>query len=185
MNQETAAKGQLIELRAKGWSYEKIARHTGIDQKKLLAWGIRYKDCIDAEREINRAALEESRRLRASATEQPTEQQSHFYNVDGYPDQSVPKSKTQRPKSRVSERSPLPRGEGQGEGQTSAGSPPEGAAQESYFHNLKGRGSSAPASVRRTRKRPCGKTCQFKTKFRKLLRHPVVRAAIRYAVFKH
>ena|SRR5881628_1836023 len=84
MNRETAAQAQLIELRAKGWTYEKIARHTGIDQKKLLAWGIRYKDFIDAEREIIRAALEETRRRRAEASKQPARPQTHrstFQNV--------------------------------------------------------------------------------------------------------
>src|SRR5688500_19105690 len=84
MNNETKLKGQLIELRGKGWSYEKISRHTGIDRLVLLRWGMLYKDCIDAEREINRSTLEEIRRLRSQTLDlQPIQQESHFYNLRG------------------------------------------------------------------------------------------------------
>lgn len=93
MTNETKAKGQLIELRGKGWSYEKISDHLGIDYKTLRRWGLIYKNCIDAEREINRSTLEEIQRLRAQTLDvEPVQQQeSHFYNLRG---ESPPTSTT-------------------------------------------------------------------------------------------
>jgi hypothetical protein len=142
MTNETKAKGQLIELRGKGWSYDKISRHLGIDRPVLLRWGMLYKDCIDAEREINRTTLEEVRRLRAATLDlEPITQESHFYNLPG---ESHPELKTRnrKPETRNS-------------------------------NSRKSRRSNAKAG---------GSKLRF---VRRLARSPLVRAAIRYAVFKH
>ncbi len=131
--------GQLIELRGKGWTYEKIARHTGIDRKILLAWGMRYKDCIDAEREINRATLEEIRRLRASAAAEPPRQESHFYNLPG-----------------------------------------EGRPESSIVN----RKSQIRTLTRKRRARPQRLRVSVVKRVRGLLKSPLVRTAIRYAIFR-
>jgi hypothetical protein len=84
MNNATRLKGQFIELRGKNWTYDKISRHTGIDKIILLRWGRVYRDCILAEREINRSTLEEMRRIRSHTLDlEPIQQESHFYNLRG------------------------------------------------------------------------------------------------------
>jgi hypothetical protein len=137
---DTATKAQFIDLRARGWSYDKIARHTGISKPTLLKWGREFADDIE--------------------------------NL---------KSDYISPRTAF----------------------PDGTAQESYFHNLPGESNqtSTPERVRRRRaktntSRPivtkqkrgrvkADRLSRLRGKFRKLLKSPVVRAAIRYAVFKH
>jgi len=144
MNNETRLKGQLIELRGKGWSYEKISRHLGIDRPILLRWGMLYKDCIDAEREINRTTLEEIRHLRSQTLDLEPVQESHFYNLRG---ESQPEFKTQNRKRKTRKS--------------------ESRSQKSSIVNRK------------------SKISGLRRRFRKLLKSPLVRAAIRYAIFKH
>jgi hypothetical protein len=149
MNNETKLKGQLIELRGKGWSYEKMSRHLGIDRLVLLRWGMIYKDCIDAEREINRSTLEEIRRLRSQTLDlEPIQQESHFYNLPG--ESRISTTQTRGPRS--NRRVPI------------TTTPKRGRRRQSKIANRK---SKIVAGVR------------------KLARSPLVRAAIRYAVFKH
>lgn len=150
MNNETKLKGQLIELRGKGWSYDKISRHLGIDRLVLLRWGMVYKDCIDAEREINRSTLEEIRRLRSQTLDlEPIQQESHFYNLRG-------------------ESHPL---------------------NLARNRNLNRRVSPSPLPQRRKRSarpaKPSTLGKRLSTRVRKLARSPLVRAAVRYAIFKH
>jgi hypothetical protein len=130
---DTATKAQFIDLRARGWSYDKIVRHTGISKSTLLTWGREYAADIET--------------LKADY---------------------------------ISPRAAFP----------------DGTAQESYFHNLEGAltdndESTGKAPKARKQKKPKN-TNSFRSGigkvrrgFRKFMRLPAVRAAFRYAVFKH
>ena len=129
---DTATKAQFIDLRARGWSYDKIARHTGISKTTLLTWGREFAADIE--------------NLKADY---------------------------------ISPRTAFP----------------DGTAQETYFHNLPGESLpkvSVPArKPRRTTRSGRHSTLnkklstKLRRRFRKLLNSPVIRAALRYAIFKH
>jgi hypothetical protein len=77
---DTETRAQFIDLRAKGWSYSKIARHTAISRRTLVNWGRLYTDDI---------AHLKSDYLRStspfSAGPEGPAHETYFHNLEGYP----------------------------------------------------------------------------------------------------
>lgn len=138
---DTATKAQFIDLRARGWSYDKIARHTGISKPTLLNWGREYAADIET--------LKADYISPRTAFPDGTAQESYFHNLPG---ESTPISTTQK---RGLDHNP----------------------------NLNRRNAAKPdKSKLQNRKSKIG---SLRRGFRKFMRSPIVRAAIRYAVLKH
>ena len=187
MNNETKLKGQLIELRGKGWSYDKISRHLGIDRPVLLRWGMLYKDCIEAEREVNRATLDELRRLRADTLDVQPIQESHFYNLRGESAPTLSLTPNRKPRRNASRtgRNPTrthnPR--------TSRRNPNPRSRVSRRRTSRRHPNPTRNPNRRRKSKSPIvnrkSKMGGLRRRFRKFMRSPLVRAALRYVIFKH
>jgi hypothetical protein len=96
----TETRSQFIDLRARGWSYNKIVRHTGISKNTLLRWGQEYQADIERLKHdylIPDAALEGVN----GAPQEDAAQESYFHNLEGFPADSADESKVQNPKSKI------------------------------------------------------------------------------------
>lgn len=152
---DTATRAQFIDLRARGWSYEKITRHTGINKNTLVKWGREYQKDIEtlkADYISPRVAFPDG-----------TAQESYFHNLEGEGESTTKTQSREERSEQVSRRESGPVRSREGV----RAKRPKGPKRRKESNRLK-------AGLRTVR-----------TKFRKLMRSPVVRAAIRYAVVKH
>jgi Homeodomain-like domain len=88
---DTQTRSQFIDLRARGWSYRKIAQHTGISKTTLLRWGQEYQ--ADIERLKHDYLVPFSNGAPPEAAEGPA-QESYFHNLEGFPSHDLTVSRS-------------------------------------------------------------------------------------------
>jgi hypothetical protein len=173
---DTATKAQFIDLRARGWSYDKIARHTGISKTTLLNWGRTYAEDIE-----NLKSDYISPRI---AFPDGTAQETYFHNLEGYPAEPAQDLSDLGGRERNSPQVKVPQARDRVRGERTS---------QSYFHNLPGESAPEPKTrnhklktrrpkTRRSRLSTLSK--RLSTRLRRLARSPLVRTVLRIAISK-